>query len=381
MFGSKIPIRNVHAGKKPWLLDCRSVGGVREFYATEDEAKAAREAKIVEVRNHGTAALSLKPEERAEFARARDRLAVLGASVADAVRFYEQHHAQLTPLKISAALDLLVREKETAGNRVRSIKNLRSNVTALKNAIGDKLVSEVSRNDIVQWLATDGWKPATIRTKRIDLQTFFRAAKARQWSTQDPTAVLEKEKQDDKAPGILTVAQAKRLMHAARDHEPRFCGYLALALFAGIRPEEIQAMQETDIDLKRGVAIVAGHIAKTRKRRVVELSPNCQAWLRIGAEFPPQNTRGLLNKLRIAAGFEGFKKKLTASREQWIKVAGEKWPHDCLRHSFASYHLALHGSAEKTALQMGHHSTDMLFRHYRELVTPQEAKRFWAIKP
>jgi integrase len=57
------------------------------------------------------------------------------------------------------------------------------------------------------------------------------------------------------------------------------------------------------------------------------------------------------------------------------------WPKNCLRHSFASYHLAMHESADKTALQMGHRSTTMLFEHYRELVTRSDAERFWGILP
>jgi integrase len=64
-----------------------------------------------------------------------------------------------------------------------------------------------------------------------------------------------------------------------------------------------------------------------------------------------------------------------------LKIEQFPWPQDCLRHSFASYHLAMFESAEKTALQMGHNSTDMLFRHYRELVTKEQAEKFWALMP
>ena len=45
-----------------------------------------------------------------------------------------------------------------------------------------------------------------------------------------------------------------------------------------------------------------------------------------------------------------------------------------------AYHLAEHQSAEKTALEMGHRDTKMLFEHYRELVTKEAAKRYWKIR-
>ena len=63
-------------------------------------------------------------------------------------------------------------------------------------------------------------------------------------------------------------------------------------------------------------------------------------------------------------------------------VAGIKeWPHNALRHSFGSYHLALHGDATKTANQMGHKSTDVVHNHYKALVMKSEAEKFWALRP
>ena len=57
------------------------------------------------------------------------------------------------------------------------------------------------------------------------------------------------------------------------------------------------------------------------------------------------------------------------------------WGHDIMRHSFASYHLAYHASPDKTAHELGHRDTQMLYRHYRQLVTREAAEAFWAIWP
>ena len=56
------------------------------------------------------------------------------------------------------------------------------------------------------------------------------------------------------------------------------------------------------------------------------------------------------------------------------------WPHNALRHSFGSYHLAMHNDDLKTAFQMGNSPT-MVHRHYKALVTKSEAERFWALRP
>ena len=45
-----------------------------------------------------------------------------------------------------------------------------------------------------------------------------------------------------------------------------------------------------------------------------------------------------------------------------------------------SYHLAEFQSAGKTALEAGH-TEQILFNHYRELVTKEDAAAFWSIVP
>ena len=57
------------------------------------------------------------------------------------------------------------------------------------------------------------------------------------------------------------------------------------------------------------------------------------------------------------------------------------WPDNALRHSFASYHLAHFKDAAALALEMGHTDSGMIFNHYRQLVKPKEARRYWKIKP
>src|SRR4029453_6317399 len=59
---------------------------------------------------------------------------------------------------------------------------------------------------------------------------------------------------------------------------------------------------------------------------------------------------------------------------------GRGWPQNALRHSFGSYHLAQFNDAAKLALEMGN-SPATIFRHYRQLVKPKDAERYWKIAP
>jgi integrase len=69
------------------------------------------------------------------------------------------------------------------------------------------------------------------------------------------------------------------------------------------------------------------------------------------------------------------------SKNRPVAAGIMEWPDNALRHSFASYHLAHFKNAAATALELGHHDSRITFAHYRELVKPKEAERYWNIRP
>ena len=61
-----------------------------------------------------------------------------------------------------------------------------------------------------------------------------------------------------------------------------------------------------------------------------------------------------------------------------VGIAGKK---DILRHSFASYHLALYNDQNKTMAALGHGSNTMVFKHYDAAVERSDAIKFWTLSP
>jgi integrase len=59
----------------------------------------------------------------------------------------------------------------------------------------------------------------------------------------------------------------------------------------------------------------------------------------------------------------------------------EPWPHNGLRHSFASYHAAEFQDGGILALELGHRDQKLIVVHYRELVRPSEAHKYWNLRP
>jgi hypothetical protein len=92
---------------------------------------------------------------------------------------------------------------------------------------------------------------------------------------------------------------------------------------------------------------------------------------------PPRDDSTQLESVADAAGASerssAAAERAEAPRSAQHRAGIAKWPTNALRHIFASYHLAKWQDAAALALQTGHTTTAMLFGHYREVVTPEEA--------
>jgi hypothetical protein len=71
------------------------------------------------------------------------------------------------------------------------------------------------------------------------------------------------------------------------------------------------------------------------------------------------------------------KERKLADRAQAIPF---EWKQNALRHSFITYRVADTQDINRVALEAGN-SPQMIFRHYRELATPEQARSWFAIKP
>jgi integrase len=161
----------------------------------------------------------------------------------------------------------------------------------------------------------------------------------------------------------LQIEEASALLvHAPKKILP----FIAVGLFAGLRRAEIERLDWSEIDFESGLIEVTAAKAKTAQRRFVTLQPNLRAWL-----LPLRQLKGGITPPEHWELFE------TARARAGII----EWPQNALRHSFASYHLAHFKNAASTAIELGHHDSRVTFAHYRELVRPKEAKRYWQIKP
>ena len=144
--------------------------------------------------------------------------------------------------------------------------------------------------------------------------------------------------------------------------------YVAIGLFAGLRPFEIQRLDWRDVDFETNHILVRAETSKKRESRYVEMNPTLCRWLR-----PHTKQTGPLIG-------QNFRKQ----RDAMVKAAGynsqRPWPQDVMRHTAASNLLALKQNRALVAEQLGT-SIEILRRHYRKPVLPIEAERFFALSP
>jgi integrase len=352
-----------------WLVDSRTkTGGVKKVLPTIAEAETYAQQCRVERDNNGIAAF------------ANTELAAFGKSVHDAIAFYLEHlRKQAKSVPVEQAINELIESRKRSGKSLRYCHDLRLRLGRFQQAFPTSGVAAITAGDLDHWLAGLPVAPGTRNTFRRDLRTLFSFSIRRGYITENPASGTEIAKDVDKAPGILSVEESARLLEACTTD---LLPYVAIGLFAGLRSAELEKLDWSEINLKSNLIEVKAHKAKTARRRLVRIEPALRAWLEPIAQASgpvvPEALRYRFDDAKRAAGFGTPGTETDEERKARVKL--KEWPQNGLRHSFGSYWLAKNPDAAALALQMGN-SSAMVFQHYRELVTPEQAERFWNLRP
>ena len=355
-------------GTHRFVLDLRALGKGRKFYASRDEARAARQRELNLFRQHGRDAIGLPPKELAEFMGVRKKLAAYGATLSQAADFFVHHlenvrRCNVTVKQLAAEV---IDAKQRDGASPRYLESLRGYLGRFSRDFGDQLIAAITVEHLDSWLRALPYSPKSRLNFRQHVGVLFSYAKRRRMISENPIEFTARPKLIDKAPEIFTVDELRALLQAAHRVEPDTVPMLAIGAFAGLRESEIQQLHWNEVKLARGHIEVTAAKAKSARRRLVPIQQNLAAWLRpfsgITGPVVPDFARGKLGRVRKAAGLT-------------------RWPRNGLRHSFASYRYAATQDAPLTAHDLGHSGTQLLYQHYRELVTPEDAAQYWQISP
>ncbi|MCX6902819.1 MAG: hypothetical protein NTW03_04960 [Verrucomicrobia bacterium] len=219
-------------------------------------------------------------------------------------------------------------------------------------------VHTITTAELELWASSKEFSARYRRTMIMDARNFFGFAQRRGYVTSNPALALEIPRAQNKPVEIQTPAQVAALLHTAERSDPDIMRVLAVCYFAGLRTSAATQLAENEITGQ--YLEVKAEKCKTRRRRLVIIQPALRAWLSAGGKLPVTDVDKRLATVKRASGVP--------------------CPRNAARHSFCSYHLAAFGSSAKTAMEAGHSET-ILFSNYRELVTPEVAAEYWAIRP
>lgn len=359
----------------------------RRQFKHREEAESWADVTLTGCRKQGEDFFSLSDDERREVAVALPMLREHGISLDEAIRFAVKHlrpeGRTKTVSDIVAELTASKKQRHLRGDlRERSYRDFRLRADRFSESFQDRVAAEVSGTEIKEWLVSLGLGVRSNKNYLSVVGEVFKLATQRRYVAFSPldelTDIDRKElcgrSDDAKEPGILTPSEAERLLTAALTHpELEMLGAVTLALFCGLRTEEIKRLDWDAVNLGESPAIVTigSQVAKKRRIRHVEIPDIAAQWLTL----VPSREGAVSSNQHFNDHQKRFKKLL--------KLAGFKnWEANAMRHSFGSYHYALHGNALETARLLGHKSSDqVLFDHYRALATKSEAEAFFNILP
>jgi integrase len=336
----------------------------RRFFTTKAEAETYAQQKNIELRNKGTEGAEFPSWLRVMAEECNARLAEHKCTIRDATEHLLAHMAATKKsCRASELVTKLIAAKKADGASQRYLEDLKSRLNRFSNDFDGQLVATITTSRLDEWLRGLNASPVTRNNYRRLLIVAFNYAVQHGYSTLNPAEKTSKAKEKTAAPGILTVNKTARLLESA---SPDVLSYVAIGAFAGLRRAELERLDWSDVHFDSDLIEVTAEKAKTARRRFVRMQPNLREWL-----LPVRKRKGALV-------CDNFRKRFDETRT----AAGiAEWPDNALRHSFASYHLAHFKDAAALALEMGHIDSGMIFDHYRELVKPNDAERYWNIKP
>jgi len=353
-----------------WAIDgLPRVNGKRQrrFFRNKDAAERELATVKKKLRKEGEKALLIPDGLRIEALDCRDRLKPYNASLKDAVTFFISHiEARKKSCPVQAATDEYLKLQRLNHRSERHIGDLKYRLGVFNATFRPRLMSEISVHEVEQWLHGLKQSPKSLNNFHTAVSALFSFAVKRSYASHNPLDAIDKIRVPAKAPGILSPDECERLLNATGSG---LVPSLAVQAFCGVRSAETLRLRWSDVDITRGFVQVSAEHAKGARRRLIEMSENLKEWL-----LPYAHRSGKL----WALSHVEFYRDLETAR---AKAAIDKWPSNALRHSYASYHLALHQNAAALALQMGHTSQAMIFSNYREVVTRQDAERYWSIRP
>ena len=305
----------------------------------------------------------------------------------------QQDKLKIEDRRLEDAAAGYIKSMERVGRNHSYIGHVKRALADLRYQLGDNLVRNITAEELTEHLFGLPYSPVTLRNRRTYLFGALAWWEKQGWVDENPMKRVECPQVLEKEPGILTVPEARLLFRANEKVDPEICGLLALGAFAGMRSSAISRIDYSEIDFdQRGILTPAEKTKKKRRQWIEDLPDNLWAWLK---KTPPQafemTHRQMLHRRSMALKRAGLLieaddiSRENAKRDRQglepVDLKPKSPPKNALRHSFVTYHVALHRNPGKTSLIISHRDQNCLYQHYLGIANQQDAKEYFKIFP
>ncbi len=373
----------------------------RETSADLSALRSRADEVLDDLKDGRTDTGALKASERADYFHAIDLLKptgqplhvavshfakaveILGGDmvIAAAQDYVKRHMSKIKPRLVSEVVVEMLDEKRKQKRSDRHVYTLESHLNRFGSSVV-KHIATVTAPEIDAFLDGLNVGARTRDNNTSSIVSLFQWAKKKRYLPSDfdeASRITRLDNHDGSPIDIYTPAEIDGLLRSA---DANLIPFLAIGAFAGLRSSEIMRLDWADVKMENGSSAIVVQQGKVKKRgkarRIVPVSENLSAWL-----TPHAQTSGpvwsncefwLYKKLKELVPLAQNKLRETDSK------AKLEWKSNALRHSCISYRVALIKNVPQVALESGN-SPQMIDSNYREVVTEQDAKRWFAIMP
>ena len=357
--------------------------------ASLEEAREIANEKATQLANGHIAAMGFSSQDAASYGRACELIGPTGKPLEVAAGEYAEWVAAMRPTGVSPAVAVadylrrhpvgtpdrtvpdLLKEmlviKKADGASHRWLKDLENRLTRFAAAFAVP-IRDVTASEITNWLRSlkNDERPLSGRTRnnyRNAISALYSFAEEQGFLPRDwpELSHVAKQENEEGEIGILSPDEMKKLLAGASE---RVVPYLVLGGFMGLRTGEIQRLDWKSVRWDSNVVVI-GAEGRTPSRRLAPITDAARSWL-----APLKKDSGRV--LTIGSG-------LTNAITRLARRSKVKWKHNALRHSFISYRVAQIQNTAQVAEEAGN-SPAIIHKHYRELVTKEQATAWFALR-
>lgn len=341
----------------------------RRSYNSEASALAEADRIVRHLATCDGSATALSGQDVSYFNECKERLGSTPMHVA--VEFYLKFHEKTTPQTFSEVWEAWIAGVQKSGPSGRYEATLTHHRNIWERGFAKRFIDTIAPEEYLKFL--DGLtgktgEPYSTKSKHNlfgSLKGLLRFARKKRFISPDKVEV----EPDFPDVSVVTpeIYSPGELLAIFATTDPRYLAHTALMAFGGSRSSEAGDPKLTmkSIMFDEKLVRLGPEITKTGAGRTLDISTNLEAWLK---EFAP--VEGPLVETR----------KIRPPDKALLKTLGVETKNNALRHSFCSYHAALHRNPAMTADLAGN-SVKMIKEHYRALVSRAAAEEWFAITP